>query len=63
VHNLLKFQFLKDIQIINGKTYGTIKSTRDLDTNGFSEDYWVPIQRWAAEELNIVIPDPKEVET
>lgn len=62
VHNLLKYQFLKDIMQIGGKTYGTIKSTTELDTQGFSEDYWEPIRQWAAEELNLFIPDPSLID-
>ena len=60
IHSLLKSLFLKDLLIINGEPVEIVKSTTQLDTKGFSQDYWQRIQVWAAEELNLNIPNPDE---
>jgi len=56
-HEALKFKFLRKH---SGKL-PSVRSTTDLDTKEF-EDYVEKIRRFAAEELNINIPDPNQVE-
>jgi hypothetical protein len=61
IHSLLKTLFLKDLLIINGEPIEIVKSTTELDTKKFSQDYWQRIQVWAAETLNLNIPNPDEI--
>lgn len=55
IHEILKYKFLQSHAM--GMPY--VKSTTKLSTGEF-EDYLSKIKRWAAEFLNIVIPDPNE---
>lgn len=60
-HEFLKANFRKTI-IVNeetGETYTLPGSTQTLTTSAFM-DFKAQIQRWAAEYLNINIPDPNE---
>lgn len=64
VHHMLRDMFLKDdIGIEQGEHAGEfvtmVRSTTDLSTTEFM-DYIEEIQRWAAEFLGVVIPDPGE---
>ena len=62
VHEFLKYLFLDD-EIIDEITWTyTTKegSTKELTTKEFSE-FISKIQQWAAEYLNIYIPDPNEI--
>src|SRR5687767_4803370 len=56
IHAALKFQFSAKRFVGN---LVAPKSTAKLDTIAFSE-YVEKVRRWAAEELNINIPDPNE---
>lgn len=61
VHEYLKEKFLKT-EIISEKTGDVItvtRSTSELSTTEFM-DYIANIQRWAAEFLRMVIPDPEQ---
>ena len=58
VHNAMRLLFLKD----ENRAIPTLKSTTSLSTIEMNE-YWAKIQQFAAEKLNLVIPDPREVET
>jgi len=60
VHEMLKAKFLgEDIPNEDGEFIRINRSTTDLTTTEFME-YLADIQRWAAEFLHIVIPDPGE---
>lgn len=64
VHHMLRDKFLKeDLGITDGDHAGEfvtmVKSTTDLSTTEFM-DYIAAIQKYAAEFLGIVIPDPGE---
>lgn len=61
IHELLKAMFLKKKIIIKGKEYEMAGSSAMLDTIGF-EDYTEKCRKFAAEELNIVVPLPGEIE-
>ena len=56
-HEALKMKFLLDRR---GKI-PTVRSTTVLSTKEF-EDYLEDIKRWAAEFLNVVLPDPNPQE-
>lgn len=66
LHDVLKAKFLpKHLAFSDGN--GEVKdefviggSTRKLNTVEFGE-YMESIRRWAAEDLDVVIPDPREV--
>lgn len=58
VHDAMRLLFLKD----EDRAIPTLKSTTSLTTVEMNE-YWAKIQQFAAEKLNIQIPDPNEVET
>ena len=60
-HFFLKSLFLKDYKIVNRKRYTIVGSTKKLNTIKF-EKYNNQIRKWAAEELNLSIPEPKEIE-
>lgn len=68
IHELLKAKFIPKrlaIQDGNGEIKGEYViggTTTKLTTKEFS-DYCGAIQRWAAEELGVVIPDPNETDT
>jgi hypothetical protein len=53
----MRLLFLKD----ESRAIPTLKSTTALSTTEMNE-YWAQIQQFAAEKLNIVIPDPTEVD-
>jgi len=57
VHDAMRLLFLKD----ESRAIPTLKSTTALSTTEMNE-YWAQIQQFAAEKLNIVIPDPTEVD-
>jgi hypothetical protein len=57
VHDAMRLLFLKD----EDRAILTLKSTTSLTTVEMNE-YWAKIQQFAAEKLNLIIPDPKEVE-
>ena len=57
VHDAMRLMFLKD----EDRAILTLKSTTSLTTIEMNE-YWAKIQQFAAEKLNLVIPDPKQVE-
>lgn len=57
MHEALKWKFLR----IKENSIPTVKSTANLSTTEF-EDYAAQIRRWAAQELNIQVPEPNEVE-
>ena len=60
-HDYLKSTFLKD-ELVNeetGEVLQTIGSTTKLTTVQFME-FIADVQRWAAEFLGLVIPDPNE---
>jgi len=57
VHDAMRMLFLKD----EDRAIPTLKSTTALTTIEMNE-YWAKIQQFAAEKLNLVIPDPNEVE-
>lgn len=60
VHDMLKNKFLKeDVPVESGEFITLVKSTSDLSTVEFM-DYIDEIKKWAAEFLNINIPDPGE---
>lgn len=65
MHDLLKAKFLpKHLAVLNGNGvvvdhYVIGGSTRQLNTVEF-KDYTEAIQRWAAESVGVVIPDPNE---
>lgn len=62
-HSLLKFRFLKKEFISNdGEVIESIGSTTELSKQEFNE-YIERIKQWAAEYLNIQIPDPEEQTT
>lgn len=57
-HDLMKIQFLK--KRISEKLW-TVRSTASLNTLEF-EDYLANVKRFASMELNIIIPDPNNLE-
>lgn len=60
VHEMLKAKFLhEDLGTNDGEFITITKSTTDLSTSEFM-DYLADVQKWAAEFLNITIPDPGE---
>jgi hypothetical protein len=60
VHELLKFKFLKyDLINQDGEVLESVRSTASLTTIEMMQ-YLSDIQKFAAEYLNIVIPDPGE---
>jgi hypothetical protein len=62
-HSLLKFRFLKQEFISNdGEVIESTGSTKELSKQEFNE-YIERIKQWAAEYLNIQIPDPEEQTT
>lgn len=60
MHDALKFQFLR-VPAEPGRPLETVRSTASLTTVEFM-DYIAAIQRWAATEFCIFIPDPGQVE-
>jgi hypothetical protein len=66
MHDVLKALFIPKAMAIldgNGEVKGEVVlggSTRQLKTDEFM-DYCARIQRWAAETLNVYIPDPNEI--
>jgi hypothetical protein len=63
-HEFLKarFNYTEIVNTETGEVMQVPRSTTDLSKEQFSE-YKDKIQRWAAEWLNIVIPDPGELLT
>lgn len=65
MHDILKAKFLpKHLAVTNGNgrivdSFVIGGSTRDLNTVEF-KDYSERIQRWAADDLGVVIPDPDQ---
>lgn len=58
-HDAMRQKFLSHIDEKTGLT--VIRSTTSLSTIEFNE-YYAQIQRWAAEFLQVYIPDPNEAE-
>ncbi len=58
IHDSMRMLFLRD----EDRNIPTLKSTTSLTTIEFKL-YWEKIQQFAAEKLNLFIPDPKQVET
>ena len=58
LHEILKAKFLKDFKNVGKERIDYSKSTTLLSTKEFME-YVDKIIRWAAQELNIYIPDPE----
>ena len=62
VHDYMKYKFLKE-PVVNEDTgevlYERINSTTDLSTAEFN-NYIEVVRKWAAENLDIYIPDPNE---
>jgi len=61
VHDLCKTMFLKTHLDVKEKRYTIIKSTKELNTQQFSE-YVEQIKRWASSELSIAIPEASTLE-
>jgi len=61
VHDLCKTMFLKTHLDVKEKRYTIIKSTKELNTQQFSE-YVESIKRWASSELSIAIPEANTLE-
>jgi hypothetical protein len=60
IHELLKVKFNnRPVCDANGLVYELPLSTADLTVNEF-ELYIERIKRWAAENLNLIIPDPNK---
>lgn len=57
VHDAMRMMFLKD----EDRDIPTLKSTTSLTIVQMNE-YWEKIQQFAAEKLNLQIPNPNEVE-
>lgn len=57
IHDSMRMMFLRD----EDRKIPTLKSTTTLSTLEMNE-YWARIQQFAAEKLNLIIPDPKQVE-
>jgi len=65
VHELLKHLFCPQLEVVNEQTGEVMKmppTTTALTTTNMME-YFEDITRWAAEFLNITIPEPNEVMT
>jgi len=62
IHDAMKQMFAKSIIKIKGEEYETVTSTTQLDTLEFSKAYVDQIKYWAWDTLNIVIPEPNNVE-
>lgn len=58
VHDMLKSEFNFDIKHIGERDIKVPQSTAKLNTEQF-KTYIEQIQEWAAEWLNVVIPDPE----
>lgn len=58
---LLKQRFLSDLKVVNGKTYLVPLSKTEVSTERFIR-FLDDIQKWAAEEFDLYIPDPEEVD-
>jgi hypothetical protein len=64
MHEWLKAEFLPKKALGVVTQHGEIvehticKTTTTLSTTEFNRDYWERLQRWAAIELGVVIPDP-----
>ena len=59
MHEALKFKFLR---VKRDKLPDTVKSTANLSKDDFCE-YIDSIQKWAATEMGVVIPDPESILT
>lgn len=57
VHDAMRLMFLKD----EDRAIPTLRSTTSLTTVEMNE-YWERIQQFAAEKLNLIIPDPNQIE-
>jgi len=60
-HDFLKAKFNKKTIVVKEKEYEVIRSTTDLSTIEM-EDFLEQVRRWAAEDLNCIIPLPNEVD-
>lgn len=61
MHELLRIKFLKRELVLNEVIYTIGSSTTKLSTKEM-EEYLEDIRRWAAIELNILIPLPNEID-
>ena len=60
IHDMLKAEHNYEILVIGDKEIRMPESTSKLNTAEFAE-YVERVRRWAAEWLNLYIPDPQEV--
>jgi len=61
-HEWAKGKFLgKKTIVMHGEEQEVARSTTELSKEEFFEAYVEPIRRWAAQELERVIPDPEQV--
>jgi hypothetical protein len=61
IHSLLKEKFLSKIIVLAGKDERIPRSSTELSTIEW-ERWMTEIREWAAQELNLVIPEPNQVE-
>jgi hypothetical protein len=61
VHEFLKLKFLSKIIVLAGKDERIPRSSTELSTIEW-EKWMTEIREWAAQELSLVIPEPKQVE-
>ena len=57
IHEILKTMFLKKVVVVKGKELWKVGSTTKLDVGEFGE-YCEKVRTWAAQFLNVSIPDP-----
>jgi len=60
-HEFLKLKFLSKIIVMAGKDERIPRSSTELSTLEW-EKWMTEIREWAAQELNLVIPEPNQVE-
>ena len=63
IHDFLKDKFApRQTRRVNGEVRIVAGCTHDLFKENFFEDYVDHIRRWASETLELVIPDPNQVQ-
>src|SRR4051794_31448543 len=63
IHEFLKDKFApRQTRRVNGEVRIVAGCTHDLFKENFFEDYVDHIRRWASETLELVIPDPNQVQ-
>jgi hypothetical protein len=60
-HDLMRWMFLKVGREVGGKRYEIAKSSADLSIGDF-EDYCEKCRQWAANELQVSIPLPNQLD-